>query len=204
MLGGRVEQRRSLRSTESKRAVAGQPHKGGLVGAASRFMSGRPLPPNEQRIRLHLPTPADLATLAPDLPHSDPPAIISAEGKEKSSKAALACLDDILNSDGYYAMLYSMDEIKSALGATIIILCWDTDLEDHVWIDYAATDTAIPVCRHGRLIEVTLWSEWIEGHIHWRHLKHHSLNASEHPLFRGSPTSLGRHMRFEGRPETAI
>lgn len=90
MLGGRVEQRRSLRSTESKRALAGQPHKGGLVGAASRFMSGRPLPPNEQRIRLHLPTPADLATLAPDLPHSDPPAIISAEGKEKSSKAALA------------------------------------------------------------------------------------------------------------------
>lgn len=183
---------------------AGQPHTGGLVGAASRFMWGRPLPPNEQRTRLHLPIPADLATLASDLQYSDPPVTSFAEGDEKPSTAAQARLDDILNSDGHHAMLNSMGEIKSALGATIIIPRWDVDLEDHVWLDYAAADTAIPVFRHGRLVEVTLWSEFIDGHVYWRHLEHHSLGAIEHVLFRGSPTSLGRQVRLEERSETAV
>ena len=51
-------------------------------------MWGRPLPPNEQRTRLHLPIPADLATLASALQSSDPPVTSFAEGDEKPSKDA--------------------------------------------------------------------------------------------------------------------
>ncbi|WP_449281243.1 phage portal protein [Leucobacter sp.] len=181
----------------------GQPYKGGLVGAASRFMWGRPVPPNDHRTRVHLPLPADLATLASDLQYSDPPVTAFADGQEKTPEVAQTRLDDILNGDQHHAMLNSMGEIKSALGATVIIPRWDTDLEDRVWLDYAAADTVIPTFRHGRLVEVTLWSEWVEGHVYWRHLEHHSLGSIEHALFRGSPTSLGRQQSLESRPETA-
>lgn len=182
---------------------AGQPHKGGLVGAASRLFWGRPAPANEQRTRLHLPIPADLATLASDLQYSDPPVTAFAEGDETPNKAAEARLNDILNDDSHHAMLNSMGEIKSALGATIIIPRWDTALEEHVWLDYAAADTAIPVFRHGRLVEVTLWSEWLDGHVYWRHLEHHSIGAIEHALYCGTVASLGLRMPLQERPETA-
>lgn len=183
---------------------AGQPHKGGLVGAASRFMWGRPLPAGEQRTRLHLPIPADLATLASDLQYSDPPVTTLAEGNEKPESSAEARLDEILNSDGHHAMLNSMGEIKSALGATIIIPRWDVELEDHVWLDYAAADTAIPVFRHGRLVEVTLWSEFNDGtHVYWRHLEHHAAGYIEHALYRGTKSSLGVRVPLQDRPETA-
>lgn len=178
---------------------AGVAHRGGLVGAASRFMWGRPVPANEHRTRVHLPIPADLATLASDLQYSDPPVTsLTDEGNERTQER----VDLILNSDDHHAVLNSMGEIKSALGATTIIPRWDTALEDHVWLDYAAADTAIPVFRHGRLIEVTLWSEWVDGQTYYRHLEHHTVGAIEHALFRGTQNSLGRRIPLQERPET--
>lgn len=182
----------------------GQALRGGLVGAASRFMWGRPVPAGEHRTRVHLPLPADLATLASDLQYSDPPVTAFADGQDAPAEAAQHRLDDLLNSDQHHAMLNSMGEIKSALGATIVIPRWDVELEDHVWLDYAAADTAIPTFRHGRLVEVTLWSEFSDGtHVYWRHLEHHSLGSIEHALFRGSQSNLGRQVRLQDRPETA-
>lgn len=97
-----------------------------------------------------------------------------------------------------------MGEIKSALGATIITPRWDTELEDRVWVDYAAADTAIPVFRHGRLVEVTLWSEWADGSTYWRDLEHHSIGKIEHALFRGTANALGQRRPLQDRPETEV
>lgn len=180
----------------------GVAHKGGLVGAASRFMWGRPVPANEQRTRLHLPIPADLATLASDLQYSDPPVTAFAEDTKGPAKNAEERLDLILNSDTHHAMLNSMGEIKSALGATVIIPRWDTELEDHVWLDYAAADTIIPTFRHGRLVEVSLWSEWLDGQAYYRHLEHHSIGRIEHALFRGTATNLGSRVPLQEHPAT--
>ena len=179
---------------------AGVPYSGGLVGAASRLFWGRPAPSNEQRTRLHVPIPADLATLASDLQYSDPPVTSLAE--EVKNKAAAARMDEVLNGDDHHAMLNSMGEIKSALGASVIVPRWDTELEDHVWLDYAAADCVIPTFRHGRLVEVTLWSEWLDGQTYWRHLEHHMVGAIEHALFQGTATSLGQRVDFSAREET--
>ncbi len=181
---------------------AGAPHKGGIVGAASRLFWGRPAPANEGRTRLHVPIPADLATLASDLQYSDPPVTTLAEADEKPSEKAEQRLDEILNSDDHHAMLNSMGEIKSALGATVIVPRWDIELEDHVWLDYAAADAAIPTFRHGRLVEVTLWSEWVDGSTYWRHLEHHALGYIEHALFSGTATNLGQRKPLADRGET--
>ncbi|WP_449278006.1 hypothetical protein [Leucobacter sp. GX24907] len=181
---------------------AGVPHRGGLVGGLSRFMWGRPAPANEGRTRLHVPIPADLATLASDLQYSDPPETTIAEGAEKSTELAQQRVDTILNGDAHHAMLNSMGEIKSALGASVIVPRWDVELEDHVWLDYAAADAEIPVFRNGRLVEVTLWSEWLDGHVYWRHLEHHARGYIEHALFRGTASSLGQRMPLQERAET--
>lgn len=180
---------------------AGIPHSGGLVGAASRLFWGRPSPQGEQRTRLHVPIPADLATLASDLQYSDPP-VTTIEGDEKPDSAAQARADEILNSEPHHAMLNSMGEIKSALGASVIVPRWDVELEDHVWLDYAAADAEIPTFRHGRLVEVTLWSEFLDGQTYWRHLEHHSRGSIEHALFRGTATNLGMRVPLQDRPET--
>lgn len=182
---------------------AGVPYSGGIVGAATRLFWGRPAPANEQRTRLHVPIPADLATLASDLQYSDPPVTSLAESSEKAAGKAEARLDEILNSDDHHAMLNSMGEIKSALGATVVVPRWDVELEDHVWLDYAAADAAIPTFRHGRLVEVTLWSEWVDGQTYWRHLEHHKVGSIEHALFQGTATSLGQRVDLGAREETA-
>ena len=182
---------------------AGIPHSGGLVGAASRLFWGRPAPQGEQRTRLHVPIPADLATLASDLQYSDPPVTsIAEDGEKKPSKDATTRVDEILNGDAHHAMLNSMGEIKSALGATVVVPRWDVELEDHVWLDYAAADAVIPTFRQGRLVEVTLWSEYLDGQIYWRHLEHHTIGSIEHALFRGTATNLGQRVPLQERPET--
>lgn len=181
---------------------AGVAHRGGLVGAASRLMWGRPIPAGEQRTRVHLPIPADLATLASDLQYSDPPVTSIADGGNKVDEKTTARLDLILNSDSHHAMLNSMGEIKSALGATVVLPRWDKDLEDHMWLDYAAADTVIPVFRHGRLVEVSLWTDWLDGHVHYRHIEHHQVGSIEHALYQGTTTNFGRRVDLAAHPST--
>lgn len=190
-------------SNTSTHSRAGKPHHGGIVGAASRLFWGRPAPANEQRTRLHLPIPADLATLASDLQYSDPPVTTFVDSTEDTNTSAEQRLNEILNDDAHHAMLNSMGEIKSALGGTIIIPRWDRELEDHVWLDYAAADTAIPTFRHGRLVEVTLWSEYTDGtHVFFRHLEHHTIGSIEHALYRGTVNNLGQRVPLQEHPAT--
>jgi A118 family predicted phage portal protein len=179
----------------------GQARRGGLAGAMSTMIWGRPVPAGQQRTRLHVPIPADLATLASDLQYSDPPET-SFAGDEQHDEKALARLDGLMNSDEAHAMFNSQGEIKSALGATVIIPRWDTEVEDHVWLDYAAADAAVPVFRQRRLVEVTLWSEYLDGHVYWRHLEHHAPGYIEHALYRGTQTNLGQRVPLQERPET--
>ena len=169
----------------------------------SRALWGRPVASGESRTRLHVPAPADLATLASDLQYSDPP-VTSFLGDTKVDPAAKARLDLLMNSDEAHATFNAQGEIKSALGATIILPRWDTDIEDHVWLDHAAADAAIPVFRHGRLVEVTLWSEYLDGHVDWRHLEHHAPGYVEHALFRGTQPRLGSRVPLQDHPETEV
>lgn len=180
---------------------AGQAHRGGVVGAMSRAFWGRPVAAGESRTRLHVPAPADLATLASNLQYSDPP-VTNFLGDTKVEPAAKARLDLLMNSDEAHATFNAQGEIKSALGATIILPRWDTSIEDHVWLDHAAADTAIPVFRHGRLVGVTLRYECLDGHVYWRHLEHHAPCYVEHALFRGAQSSLGSQVPLQDRPET--
>lgn len=178
----------------------GQAMQGGVVGAASRFFWGRPVPANENRARLHVPAAADLATLASDLVFAEPPEV-KLDGKDKKAQDRL---DLIANGDEAHAMFNQMGELKSALGAVALVTRWDTEVADHAWLEAAAADVIIPTFRSGRMIECTLWSEYVKGTVYYRHLEHHAVGYIEHALFEGKADNLGHRVPLNVIPETAM
>ncbi|MDF2508466.1 MAG: phage portal protein [Microbacterium sp.] len=192
-------------ATHQRRGV---PMRGGIVGAASRMFWGRPVPAGENRSRIHVPAAADLATLASDLVFAEPPAVGLPEkqdGQTKdASKQAQARLDKIANSDDAHATYNQMGEQKSALGAAVLVTRWDVAVEDHVWLETVAADVVIPTFRSGRMVELTMWTEYRDGSTYWRHLEHHGIGYIEHALFQGTEKNLGRRVSLNDRPETAV
>lgn len=175
----------------------GQDMQGGLVGIASRLFWGRPVPAGEHRTRLHIPAPADLATLASDQVFAEPPKVIA--GDETVQKR----LDVIANSDESTATFQQMGELKSAFGSAVLLSRWDQEVSDHVWLEAAAADVVIPTFRSGRMTECTLWTEYRYQNVVWRHLEHHAVGYIEHALFEGTDDNLGRRVPLTERPETA-
>lgn len=191
---------RETRATHVRRGVRMQ---GGVVGAASRFFWGRPIPANENRARLHVPAAADLATLASDLVFAEPPEV-KLEQTLRASKKAQERLDLIANGDEAHAIFNQMGELKSALGAVALVTRWDTEVADHAWLEPSAADVIIPTFRSGRMVECTLWSEYVKGNVHYRHLEHHAVGFIEHALFAGSEDNLGRRVPLGEIPETKV
>lgn len=190
----------------------GTPMKGGVVGAASRMFWGRPIPPGQSRTRLHIPAPADLATLSSDLLFSEPPevqlAVAATRGKAASAVAASPTkeqlrLDLIANSDAAHAMFNTMGELKAVHGATVITSAWDLDINDHVWLESTAVDVIVPEFRKGKLLAFTAWSAYKTNSVVWRHLERHSIGAIEHALYEGTENNIGRRIPLAERPETA-
>lgn len=178
--------------------VNGQEYTGGLVGAMSRFFWGRPVPAGQARTRLHIPAAADLATLSSDLMFSEPPEVTIAGLSEISQ----ARLDLIANSDEAHAMYNEMGELKAALGATVITSEWDLEIADHVWLASYGVDVVIPEFRRKKLVAATMWTEYIDGNVHWRHLERHEVGRIEHALFKGTADKLGQRVPLQDRPET--
>lgn len=177
----------------------GQPMRGGVVGAATRMFWGRPVPAGENRARLHVPAPADLAALASDLVFAEPPEVKLEDGNQKGQDR----LDLIANGDEAHAMFNQMGELKSALGATVLVPRWELSVADHVWLEPVAADVIIPTFRAGRMVECTMWTEYVEDPVYYRHLEHHAAGHIEHALFQGSVSNLGRRIPLIERPETA-
>lgn len=190
-------------ATHERRGV---PMRGGVVGAATRMFWGRPVPAGENRSRVHVPAAADLAALASDLVFAEPPEVKLATpstGADGAPGKAQDRLDLIANGDEAHAMFNQMGELKSALGAVALVVRWDTEVADHVWLEPSAADIIIPTFRSGRMVECTLWSEYVDGSVHYRHLEHHTVGAIEHALFAGNESNLGRRIPLQDRPETA-
>lgn len=190
-------------TTRSTHVRHGQEMRGGVVGAASRFFWGRPVPANENRARLHVPAAADLATLASDLVFAEPPEV-KLEQNLRASKKAQDRLDLIANGDEAHATFNQMGELKSALGAVALVTRWDDAVADHAWLEPSAADVIIPTFRSGRMIECTLWSEYVKGTVYYRHLEHHAVGYIEHALFEGKADNLGRRVPLNVIPETAM
>lgn len=178
----------------------GELHEGGAVGWVSSRFWGRPVPPGQNRSRLHVPAPADVASMSS--------ANVFAQGLElrftdaKVAEAAKTRLELIGNSDAAQATFNTMGELKSVFGASVLVSEWDTEIADHVWLNAYGADVAIPEFRKGKLIAVTLWTEYRAGSAYYRHFERHSIGRIEHALYLGTADKVGRVVPLQDRPET--
>ncbi|UAJ80164.1 hypothetical protein IT072_03705 [Leifsonia sp. ZF2019] len=177
----------------------GELHEGGVAGWVSSKFWGRPVPPGQNRTRLHVPAPADVASMASANIFSNPPEL---RFSDKQSQATLDRLELIGNSDEAHATFNTMGELKSVFGASVLTTEWDTETADHVWLSAYGADVALPEFRKGKLVAVTLWTEYRVGSVYYRHLERHSIGRIEHALYAGSSDKVGQRVPLQDHPET--
>lgn len=169
---------------------------GGIVGAVSRLFWGRPLPVGQTRKRLHHPLAATIAERSADVLFSQELGI-DVTGDD-------AHLSAILDGNGWQSLLPEVAQVAAGTGGVYLRASWDTGVADHVLIDYARADQAVPSFAFRKLQTVTFWRIVAEdGHRVWRHLEGHERGRTVHRLYEGTADKLGRLVSLQDRPETA-
>lgn len=181
---------------------------GGIVGAGARAVLGKPQQPHEQRAHLHIPLPADIATLSADYLFSEAPRVVfpgeRSENGESDRDRVQARAEKIINTPRTHSLFLESAEVASALGGTYLRLVWDATALKSVMADAVHADAAIPTFRYGQLREVTFWTEYDGGKGKvWRHLERHAVGIIEHALYEGDAQTLGRRVEITARSETA-
>lgn len=193
-------------STASASAAAthvhnGAPYAGGLVGAVTSRVWGRPVA-GEARTQVHIPIAGDLAQLSADLLFAESPTI-RLDDYKKTNKAAQDRLDLIIGSDEGHAELLRSGEYSAAHGGTFLAIVWDSEVADHVWFRAYRADCAIPEFRHGRLSGVTLWTEYVVKDKTFRLLERHVPGRITYSLWKGGTSEKGEQVPVTDLPETA-
>lgn len=213
--------------------VRGADHRGGVRGAVAagrRLFWKQLVPAGEERVRLHIPAPADVASLSSDLLFASPPDIYypapEVEAAAPSSglvdpsgqpivrpatgvvDGALvkrnARLEQIASSEQAHAGYLEGGQYASAFGASSLRLVWDEQTSDRVWFEPVAPDVTIPEFRFGKLIAISYWTAYpVSGDLTYRHLERHEIGFISHTLYLGTSRSIGRIVPLESRPETA-
>ncbi|MFD2792575.1 hypothetical protein ACFS27_03340 [Promicromonospora vindobonensis] len=177
-------------------------HRGGVVGALSRFWWGRPTNAGGQRRDdTHVPLAADIARASADLLFAEPLKVAVEQ------QAAQDRLDAVLTGD-VLSTLTSAAEKTAALGGVYLKTVFDTEVAESAFLATEPADRAIPEFVHGRLRAVTFWRVlYTDDRQVWRHLERHELLAGDgvvqHSLYVGTPARLGRPFPLEAHPETA-
>lgn len=163
---------------------------GGVVGRLSRWFWGSPPTPGVRDARLHLPLPADVASVAASVLFSEP---IKLTPPEDAPEGVAERFEQLL-ADGFQATLRQAAEVCSALGDVYLRPVIDRE----VWPDRAQlvpvhADGALPRFRWGHLVEVTFHQELLHDDTRVvRLLEHHKPGRVEYALFDGTLDNLGR------------
>lgn len=172
--------------------------RGGVVGKVARWWWGQPVPPGEQSAKLHVPLAADICGTSADLLFSEPVRLIAPEGN-----TTLADFLAGLQDDGLDSRLSESAEVGAALGGVYLRTVWDQSVSPRPWTETAHPDGAIPTFRHGRLAEVSLWSELgSDGSKVYRLVEHHSVGLIEYALYVGTGTNLGKQIHVTEHADT--
>jgi A118 family predicted phage portal protein len=185
-------------------------YNGGIVGAGARAWLGKPPVSGENRVRLHVPLPADISTMSADLLFSEPPRMvlpesIKREGDVITRSAQQQRVEDIINSPEFHATLLEAAEVQSALGGVYLRLIWDRNRLRSVRADVVHADCAMPEFRFGELSAVTFWTELssLGDDFVYRHLERVEPGFTEHGLYKGGKNTLGVRVPIEEHPSTS-
>lgn len=191
---GRVET-----PTHTRDGVA---YKGGVIGRMSKMFWGQPVVEGENRPRLHLPLPADVARKSASQLFGEGGNIQLPDFEDKNKKSQER-LDLIVNSDEARGQWLISGEYASSQGGAYLAPVWDTDVADHVFIKPYRADVAIPTFRYGRLLSVKLWTEYRRGNIVFRLIEEHQRGLITYTLYQGGDKNLGIAVPVTELTETA-
>lgn len=183
-------------------------YNGGILGAGARAVLGQPPAAHEQRLHLHIPLPADIATLSADYLFSEAPRVVfpgeRSENGDSPRDRIQERAEKVINSPRTHSLLLEAAEVASALGGTYLRLVWDQPTLGSVMAETVHADAAIPTFRFGQLREVTFWNEYADEKSKvWRHLERHAPGVIEHALYEGDAQTLGVRVEITERSETA-
>lgn len=169
-------------------------YRGGLVGTLARWWWGQPIPAGEQRAKIHVPLPADIATASADLLFAQPPTITC---ETTTDTDRWQQLDDRMS---LRTRLHEAAELCAPAGGVYLRVGWDEQVAGHPLITATSADHAVPTFRWDRLQAVTLWETLEqEGTTVWRYLQRHEMLRDE----TGKPTTaVEYHGLYEGTTET--
>ncbi|WP_205205073.1 phage portal protein [Cellulosimicrobium cellulans] len=170
---------------------------GGLTGITKSFFWGRPAPKNQQRVRLHLPLPADLTRTSADLLFGSAFTPVVGEGKSKTQDR----LADLIGGDDTLVTLANGAEAQAALGGTYLRAVWDKGIADKPWITTVDADAAVPTFQWGRLVGVTFWQKLDDrGDKVIRFLERYEPGRIYYGLYEGTTGELGRPIPLTEHP----
>ncbi len=164
------------------------------------------VPLGQRDDRIHVPLPADIATVSADLLFAEPPTLTL------DNTAAQDRLTELVELAEVHNRLLEAAEVGAALGGVYLKADWDADVADHPLLAVVHADKAAPEFRWGRLVAVTFWREVAhEAGKVTRHLERHSLEGAgdggraviEHGLYVGTDDNLGMVVPLTDSPETA-
>ncbi|MEW1672819.1 phage portal protein [Streptomyces noursei] len=154
--------------------------------------------PGRHDTRLHVPLPADVATMSADLLFSEPPSFTVAD------PATQARLDEITEAGGVANTLLEAAEVAAALGGVYLRVTWDASFTARPLLTAVHADCAVPEFRWGQLAAVTFWRELpSDSATVWRHLERHEVGRVLHGLYQGTADSLGTRVPLPEHPDTA-
>ncbi|WP_213816193.1 hypothetical protein [Glaciihabitans sp. dw_435] len=183
----------------------GRPHRGGVVGNLSKMFWGKPIAEGEDRVRLHLPLPADVAQKSASILFGEAPKFELPDSDSKNVKAQERLMT-LMSSDESHAELLKSGEYASSLGGAYLAPAWDAEVADHVFPKAYRADVALPVFRHGRLASVKLWTEYQQddGRAVFRLIEEHpGPGLIRFTLYEGGVGTLGRAVPVDTLEETA-
>lgn len=173
------------------------------------------------RVRVHVPIAADVASTSADLvfgeelgllipeahelaPDAEPGTDTSTRVVDAVAAATEARLTEIIEDDGWLNKLLEAGEFAAGLGTAWLRLVWDRELADHPMLTVVPGDQAVPEMKLGRPTAVTFWQVVGEdGQTVWRHLERHEPGVILHGLYAGSKNTLGARKNLTDHPATA-
>jgi hypothetical protein len=161
-------------------------YRGGIVGAFSRMVWGKPVTNNAQKDedRLHVPIAGDIASISADLLFGEPPKLTSTASQDQ--------LDNYIE-DGLFPKMREAAEAQSGIGGVYLVNVWDKAIHPRPWITAVQADVGVSEFSRDRLSAVTFWRVMkSESGKVWRHLERHEPGRILHALYEGTNEILGQ------------
>lgn len=171
-------------------------YSGGIVGSVSRWFWGNP--DMKQDRRVHMPLAADICATSATLLFDRPPRFAHPDENAQNH------LDELLNPDEFPAQLLVAAESCAALGGVGWRIQWDTDIDQHPWIEWVDADACWPTFAYGKLQSVMFMEELTPiNNMTYRLFTEHTRGRIEYRLMEGKPNDTGRIVPLTQHPTTA-